>query len=297
MRASTLAAAATLMLAAAAQGQTLDARIAAVRDGVVEFSYPVRPGACNRWHDDTPACGRVVIRRQDGRTTSLRLHSRAWTDSAESATDLGMAPAHDAAAFLLRQARTLGGHDAGAAIFGASMVDSVNVHAELRSLVAEAALSDDVRGDAAIALGGDDIDPDDVAFLERLSTTASDRLAERIFLAISRADDPKAGEWLLGVAADSTRSEHVREQALFWAGQSDLPTARLSAAYDRAPNDEMKRRFIFVLSQRHDAEGLDALMRIARADPDRDARRQALFWLGQSHDPRAIHFLEQLVTR
>lgn len=297
MRTFTLAAAATLVLAAAAHGQSVDTRVAAVHDGVVEFTYPVRPGACNRFHDDAPACGRVVIRRQGGRTTSLRLHSREWTDSAESPTDLGTVAAHDAARFLLGQARSLGGHDAAAAIFGAALVDSVNVHGDLRALAGDASLGDDVRGDAMIALGGDDIDPDDVAYLERLSTTASDRLAERIFLAISRADDPKAGEWLLGVAADSTRSTHVREQALFWAGQSDIPTARLANAYAHSPNDAMKRRFIFVLSQRHDTDALDALMRIAREDPDRGARKQALFWLGQSHDPRAIHFLEQLVTR
>ena len=38
-------------------------------------------------------------------------------------------------------------------------------------------------------------------------------------------------------------------------------------------------------------------MDIARNDPDRDLRKQAIFWLGQSRDPRAQRFLLDLINR
>jgi HEAT repeat protein len=52
-----------------------------------------------------------------------------------------------------------------------------------------------------------------------------------------------------------------------------------------------------VLSQRRDREALDKLIDVAQHDTNRDVRRQALFWLGQSKDPRALAFIRDLVTR
>ena len=296
MRPFLLATAVAALVAAPAGGQSLDARVGAVRDGTVQFTFPVRPGACDFNHDHT-FCGRVVIHRQDGKTESLRLHSEEWRDSAAATTDIGRVPAADAARYLVAQARTLSGRSATDALFGASMVDSVDVHPDLRAIIGDSALDRHIRGDAIIALGGDDIEPTDVSFLERLYATQADSFGDRVLLVLAHADDASAQEWMLGVVADSTRSLRQRKQALFWVGQSDLPTARLTSAYERLTSPELKRHFAFVLSQRHDAASLDALMRIAQQDPDRQVRKQALFWIGQSRDPRAVHFLEELVTR
>jgi HEAT repeat protein len=67
--------------------------------------------------------------------------------------------------------------------------------------------------------------------------------------------------------------------------------------YDRMLEREMKEQMIFVLSQRRDREALDKLMSIARNDPDREMRRKAMFWLGQSKDPRVTAFLADIITR
>jgi len=46
------------------------------------------------------------------------------------------------------------------------------------------------------------------------------------------------------------------------------------------------------------AEGaVDKLMDIARRDSDRELRSKAIFWLGQSRDPRVLKFLEELINR
>ena len=52
---------------------------------------------------------------------------------------------------------------------------------------------------------------------------------------------------------------------------------------------------MFALSQRPDDEGVPALIHIARTNPHRELRKTALFWLGQSGDPRALALFEELL--
>ena len=72
---------------------------------------------------------------------------------------------------------------------------------------------------------------------------------------------------------------------------------RISEVYSRSNEREMKEQLIFVLSQRRETAAIDKLMDIARNDPDREMRRKALFWLGQSKDGRVATFLADLINR
>jgi HEAT repeat protein len=65
--------------------------------------------------------------------------------------------------------------------------------------------------------------------------------------------------------------------------------------YGRLHDDAMQRQAIFVLSQRDDSAATDALMRIARSDPELELRKQAMFWLGQKNDPRVAKFLADIL--
>ena len=67
--------------------------------------------------------------------------------------------------------------------------------------------------------------------------------------------------------------------------------------YDRIRESELKEQMIFVLSQRRDRQALDKLMSIVRNEPDREMRRKAMFWLGQSKDPRVSAFLTDIIAR
>jgi len=40
---------------------------------------------------------------------------------------------------------------------------------------------------------------------------------------------------------------------------------------------------------------VDRLFEIARTEPDMELRKKAIFWLGQSDDPRVPAFLERLL--
>ena len=59
----------------------------------------------------------------------------------------------------------------------------------------------------------------------------------------------------------------------------------------------MKEQLIFVYSQRHESDAVDALMEIARTETDRDLRKKAIFWLSQSHDPRVAQFLLDIINK
>jgi hypothetical protein len=54
---------------------------------------------------------------------------------------------------------------------------------------------------------------------------------------------------------------------------------------------------VFALSQRPRDEGIPALIAIAKNNRDPEIRKKAMFWLGQSGDPRALDLFEQILTR
>ena len=51
------------------------------------------------------------------------------------------------------------------------------------------------------------------------------------------------------------------------------------------------------LSQRPEARGVPVLIRVATTNRDREIRKKAMFWLGQSDDPRALALFEDILTR
>jgi len=53
---------------------------------------------------------------------------------------------------------------------------------------------------------------------------------------------------------------------------------------------------LFGLSQLENHSGVPALLDVARTSRDRELRKQAMFWLGQSGDPRALAFFEEILT-
>ena len=59
----------------------------------------------------------------------------------------------------------------------------------------------------------------------------------------------------------------------------------------------MKKKAVFALSQLPKDEGVPKLMEVARNNRNPEVRKQAMFWLGQSHDPRAVKFFEEILNR
>jgi hypothetical protein len=98
--------------------------------------------------------------------------------------------------------------------------------------------------------------------------------------------------------ARNDRSPKVRGQALFWLGQKagQKAVGVITSAIDNDPERDVKRRAVAALRQLPNGEGIPLLIQLARTNRDPDVRKQAMTWLGQSRDPRALAFFEQVLT-
>jgi HEAT repeat protein len=89
----------------------------------------------------------------------------------------------------------------------------------------------------------------------------------------------------------------VRGQALFWLAQKAgaKAAAAITDAIDNDPETEVKKRAVFALSQLPGDEGVPRLIEVARTNRNPAVRKQAMFWLGQSRDARALAFFEEVL--
>jgi hypothetical protein len=122
--------------------------------------------------------------------------------------------------------------------------------------------------------------------------------SEAIFPA-TLADSASIWPSLAAIARDSSSPSRTRKQAVFWLGQAaGNATASLdSLARDQHLDESVREQAVFALSQRPHDEGVPALIQIATSNSDPALRKKALFWLGESGDPRAIDVFEKILTK
>jgi len=114
------------------------------------------------------------------------------------------------------------------------------------------------------------------------------------------ADSAEVWPRLLTLAKDRSRPTDTRKSATFWLSQAagDAAAEGLEEiVYQDEGDREVRESAVFALSQFRDDEGVPILMRIVRTHPDPDIKRKAIFWLGQSNDPRVIALFEELLTK
>lgn len=255
-----LGAAALVTLATFAEAQT--PRIEAVRDGQVRFTVTLRPDVCGS--------GQSIWRSRDGSSRTTWGNSRSARD-VEYDVDCDPGPG-----------RVVIDRDRGQTI------------------------------DLRFYVGGRWRSNPSATDLGHLSTLE----AANLLLAVVRSEDNKAGrnaifpltlidsvdvgQDLLRIARDNARPRETRRQAVFWLGQlAEGPaTAGLRELVgEEALDRDVREQAVFALSQRPREEGIPALINIVRTNRDPEIRKKALFWLGQSNDPRALDLIEELLTK
>lgn len=126
-----------------------------------------------------------------------------------------------------------------------------------------------------------------------------DDLRSRAAFAISQSREPARLATLEAVLA-AERDGEVRREGWFAISQTRDTRARavLERALGSERDEDGMRGLVFALSQLPDGQGVDALLALAR---QRDAaprlRREALFWLAQADDPRALAVLVEVLSR
>lgn len=243
----------------AAAQQALATRVAAVKDGTVQFEFPSREDACGDGHSyirvgdsmngsfnsgtDLSACEpgpvRIVLGVSGGRVTRLHDYLGPVPQTAPGVTELGEVSAAEGSAYLL------------------GLVESEQ----------------------------------------------ESRVANQAVFPAMLARDVVAWPTLLRVAKAERSGRARRQDVMFWLGRyaaaklngSDDPFYA-SGEGDESDEESVKEHAVFALSQLGHGNGIEPLIQVARTNKDPRVRAKALFWLGQSGDPRALDLFEQLLT-
>ncbi len=139
-----------------------------------------------------------------------------------------------------------------------------------------------------------------VGVLKRmLASDPNSDVRDRVVFALSQSKDP-AGIPLVIEAARTDKDPHIRGQALFWLAQK--ASARVSKdaiqnAISSDPETAVRERAVLALGQMPNGEGIPMLIDLAKTHRDPAVRKKAMFWLGQSKDPRAVEFFAQVLKQ
>jgi len=128
---------------------------------------------------------------------------------------------------------------------------------------------------------------------------ASQSGAEHAVFPATLADSVVVWPRLLRIARDASRPQAVRKDAVFWLGQAagEEATKGLAEVVEDATGDrDVRNAAVFALSRQR-GNGVEYLLNIARTNRDKDVRKQAIFWLGQSKDPRALDYFESVLAK
>jgi HEAT repeat protein len=189
------------------------------------------------------------------------------------------------------------------AVFALMQQHSPRGQAAVRAIAQDANAPEGLREKAVFWIGQQK-SPENAAFLRGLfdklagapEGSASESIRKKILFSLSQMRGEGNDKWLMDIAADTKNSVETRKQAIFSAGQAGVATADLVALYPKLNDRELKGQLIWVLSEKRDAGAFDRLMQIAKTDPDREMRKKAIFWLGQSNDPRVQDFLLEIIN-
>jgi hypothetical protein len=132
-----------------------------------------------------------------------------------------------------------------------------------------------------------------------LAVETQDDEGGELITAATLADSAVVWPQLLRIARNTRVGEQTRRQSVFWLGQAagEAAAHNLDSIVEQGGDEdlEIRKQAVFALSQRPSEEGVPALIRIARTNRHPELRKTALFWLGQSEDPRAISLFEELL--
>ncbi|MEO5588384.1 MAG: HEAT repeat domain-containing protein [Gemmatimonadaceae bacterium] len=244
------------------EAQPLAARIAAIRDGHVRLSFASLPAACGAGNS---------IRRSGGR-------SNLWSSNYSGDVTYDQECSHGPVRLVLtkesgrltRLTTYVGGHWRPAS---SGTVDLGTVSAR-----------------------------EATDFLLFVTSDIGGSIGRAAILPITLADSVTIWPRLLRIVRDERQSSSIRKESLFWVGQAAadrVAPERFNVNLEREPetaDEAVRKQAVFALSQQKKDIAVPGLVEIARTNRHPEVRRAALFWLGQTGDPRAVSLFEEILS-
>ncbi|MEX2110944.1 MAG: HEAT repeat domain-containing protein [Gemmatimonadaceae bacterium] len=247
-----------------ASAQSIADRVARVSTGTIRMSFAAKPGICGS--------GNSIHHRRDGGRTTWNDNRSNTSRDVEWDSDCTPGPAR---VVIDRQG-------------GASTALRFYVGGRWRPAAS------DVTDLGTVSAR------DAANYLISIAESDRGRIGSKAIFPATIADSANVWPALIRIARNPNVPRDARNQSVFWLGQAagDVAAAELGAiVVDDAVDREIREQAVFALSQRPKDEGVPALIKVARTNKDPEIRKKALFWLGQSNDPRALDLFEEMLTR
>ena len=252
------------LAASVAQAQSVASQVAKVSDGSVRMSFNVRPEICGSGNSISRSGGRGRTTWGDNRWNTSR--DVEWED------DCSHGP-------------------------GRLVID--RRHGEISDMRFYVGGRWRPAGADVVDLGM--VPTRDISnYLLSVAQTERGSMGEKAILPVTLVDSADVWPALIKIARNDNLPRSTRTQSVFWVGQAagEAATRGLSdIVVDNGVDREVREQAVFALSQRPREEGIPALIAIAKNNKDPEIRKKAMFWLGQSGDPRALDLFEQILTR
>jgi hypothetical protein len=127
----------------------------------------------------------------------------------------------------------------------------------------------------------------------------ANRITKPAIVALGMTEGVNASRALVAIARMHPASR-TRTDALFWLSQragDQLAPGTIAEAIEKDPDTGVRRQAVFALSQLPKDESVPKLIDVAKNNRNAAVRQQAMFWLGQSNDPRALKFFEDVLLK
>lgn len=248
-----------LLATGTANAQSLQRRVLDTPDGTVEFTFAARAGVCGDGatyvHDGFGGQNRI----SDGGNFNGRGNDVDWPPCLEGPV------------------RVL-------AFVNGGEITRLRTFAGPRRPLREASTSD---------LGT--VPVEEVAdFLSRTIERAQGRASTDAVLPLILADSIDPWPTLLRFARDDRASRATRGSVNFWLARG--AAAKLGVVdRDDGADDDVRASAVFALSQQPKDVSVPRLIDLVHTSSHPGVRTQALFWLGQSNDQRAIDLFEEIL--
>jgi len=154
------------------------------------------------------------------------------------------------------------------------------------------------RTEAIRNLGGDNMSPDDAAYLRGLFNRPgeSDNVKQAIVSTLGNVPTEENLKFLMDVAQNQNESSTIRSYAFRRVtSKQNLSTENLIKMYDATDNRSMRNSIVDALSARGEPAAINKLLEIVKSSTDPDVRSNAITELLSKHDKAITQKVLELI--